>query len=93
MRLDKFLKVTMLIKRRSVANEAADEGFIYVNGRKAKASTKIKVGDKILLDMWNYKKEVFVKALPETKGGIPKKDVDKYIEVLSYEPKHTDDFI
>ncbi|KAA0258660.1 RNA-binding S4 domain-containing protein [Deferribacter autotrophicus] len=92
MRLDKFLKVCMLIKRRSVANEAADEGFIYVNGRKAKPSTKIKEGDLITLDMWNYKKEIKVLKVPETKGSIPKKNIDEYIEVLSYEVKNVDDF-
>ena len=92
MRLDKFLKVTMLIKRRSVANEAADEGFIYVNGKKAKPSTKIKEGDLITLDMWNYKKEVKVLQVPQSKGSIPKKEIDNYIEVISYEPKKVDDF-
>ena len=47
MRLDKYLKVSRLIKRRTVANEACDAGRILVNDKVAKASTKIKVGDVI----------------------------------------------
>lgn len=45
MRLDKFLKVSRLIKRRTVANEACDAGRISVNGRQARASYDVKVGD------------------------------------------------
>ena len=45
MRLDKFLKVSRLIKRRSVANDACDADRILVNGRQAKASYQVKVGD------------------------------------------------
>lgn len=47
MRLDKYLKVSRLIKRRTVANEACDGGRILVNGRSAKASYDVKVGDVI----------------------------------------------
>ena len=45
MRLDKYLKVSRLIKRRPVANEACDAGRISVNGKKAKASLNVKIGD------------------------------------------------
>ena len=45
MRLDKFLKVSRLIKRRTVANEACDGGKVAVNGKEAKASYEVKVGD------------------------------------------------
>ena len=51
MRLDKFLKVSRLIKRRTVANEACDNARISVNGRPAKASYDVKVGDKIEISM------------------------------------------
>ena len=51
MRLDKFLKVSRLIKRRTVANEACDNGRISVNGRVVKASYEVKVGDKLELNM------------------------------------------
>ena len=51
MRLDKFLKVSRLIKRRTVANEACDNGRISVNGRVVKASYDVKVGDRIEVSM------------------------------------------
>ena len=47
MRLDKYLKVSRLIKRRTVANEACDNGRISVNGRVVKASYEVKIGDRI----------------------------------------------
>ena len=51
MRLDKYLKVSRLIKRRTVANEACDNGRISVNGRVVKASYEVKIGDKIEIAM------------------------------------------
>ena len=51
MRLDKFLKVSRLIKRRTVANEACDNGRISVNGRVVKAGYDVKVGDRIEISM------------------------------------------
>ncbi len=51
MRLDKYLKVSRLIKRRTVANEACDNGRISVNGRVVKASYEVKLGDKIEITM------------------------------------------
>ena len=51
MRLDKYLKVSRLIKRRTIANEACDNGRISVNGRVVKASYEVKVGDRIELAM------------------------------------------
>ena len=47
MRLDKWLKVSRLIKRRTVANEACDNGRISVNGRVVKAGYEVKIGDKV----------------------------------------------
>ncbi len=51
MRLDKYLKVSRLIKRRTVANEACDEACILVNGREQKAGYQVKVGDVIQLNL------------------------------------------
>ena len=50
MRIDKFLKVSRLIKRRTVANEACDSGRVSVNGKVARASYDVKVGDEITID-------------------------------------------
>lgn len=86
MRIDKFLKVMMLTKRRAVANEMADEGFVYINGRKVKPSAQLKDGDVIELDMWNSYKKIEIIALPE-RGTVPKQDVEKYIRVLEYRAK------
>ena len=65
MRVDKFLKTAQLIKRRTVANEAADEGFIKVNGKVVKPSYILKVNDIIEIDMWNYYKKIekYIKVL------------------------------
>lgn len=51
MRLDKYLKVSRLIKRRTVANEACDNGRILLNGRAAKASAEVKPGDRIQVNL------------------------------------------
>lgn len=55
MRLDKYLKVSRLIKRRTVANEACDADVILVNGKPAKAGYQVKIGDKIQLNYGNRK--------------------------------------
>lgn len=51
MRLDKFLKVSRIIKRRTVANEACDAGRVEVNGKIARASYDVKIGDKIVVTL------------------------------------------
>ena len=49
MRLDKYLKVSRLIKRRTMAKEVSDQGRILINGKEAKASTNVKVGDELTI--------------------------------------------
>ena len=66
MRLDKSLKVSRLIKRRTVANEACDNGRISVNGRVVKASYDVKVGDKIEISMGTRTIAVEVLLVAET---------------------------
>ena len=65
MRLDKYLKVSRLIKRRTVANEACDNGRISVNGRVVKASYDVKVGDRIEIAMGTRGIAVEVLAVAE----------------------------
>lgn len=65
MRLDKYLKVARLIKRRTVANEACDTDRITVNGKDAKASYQVKVGDVIGITFGNRQLRVKVLAVPE----------------------------
>ncbi|MBQ4428131.1 MAG: RNA-binding S4 domain-containing protein [Oscillospiraceae bacterium] len=66
MRLDKYLKVSRLIKRRTVAAEAADGGHITVNGKVAKPSTDVKVGDRLVLSFGQHRTEVEVLSVQET---------------------------
>ena len=66
MRLDKYLKVSRLIKRRTVANEACDNGRISVNGRVVKASYDVKVGDRIEITMGTRTVAVEVLLVAET---------------------------
>ena len=65
MRLDKYLKVARLIKRRTVANEACDTDRITVNGREAKASYQVKVGDVIGITFGGKVVRVQVLSVPE----------------------------
>ena len=66
MRLDKYLKVSRLIKRRTVANEACDSERISVNGRPAKASYDVKIGDKITIAFGTRSVTVKVLEIKET---------------------------
>ena len=66
MRLDKYLKVARLIKRRTVANDACDGDRVTVNGREAKASYQVKVGDVIEISFGQRTVKVEVLAVNET---------------------------
>jgi ribosomal 50S subunit-recycling heat shock protein len=66
MRLDKYLKVSRLIKRRTVANEACDNGRVLLNGREARASAEVKPGDTIEISFGNRSTKVEVTAVEET---------------------------
>ena len=77
MRLDKYLKVSRIIKRRTVANEAADAGRISVNGKVAKASQNIKVGDVITIAFGDKEMSVEVLSVAETVKKEEAKDMYK----------------
>ena len=79
MRLDKYLKVTRIIKRRTVANDACDAERIEVNGRRAKASYEVKVGDVIRVTFGMRTLTVRVLDVQETVG---KADASSLYEVL-----------
>ena len=66
MRLDKYLKVSRIIKRRTVANEACDAGRVTINGRPAKASADVKVGDVLEIQFGNSPVKVEVTDVKET---------------------------
>jgi|LSQX01.1.fsa_nt_gb ribosomal 50S subunit-recycling heat shock protein len=82
MRLDRYLKVSRLIKRRTVAKEVADGGSILVNGKVAKPATEIKIGDELELKLGRHIIGVKVLMLLEHAGVL---DSEKMYEVLYQE--------
>lgn len=82
MRLDKYLKVSRLIKRRTVAKEIADKGRIQVNGQIAKSSTNVKEGDLIKILFGNKTLEVRVVAIKETTKKDEAKDLYEIISEM-----------
>ena len=79
MRLDKFLKVSRLIKRRTVANEACDAGRVLVNGKSAKASVNVKEGDVIEIEFGTRTVKVEVLDVQETVRKDEAKELYKYL--------------
>lgn len=79
MRLDKYLKVSRLIKRRTVANEACDAGRVMINGKTAKAGTEVKVGDEILINFGNKDVKVEVLTVAETVKKEEAKEMFRYL--------------
>ena len=79
MRLDKYLKVSRLIKRRSVANEACDAGRVQINGRVAKASAEVKAGDEIIIGFGNKEMKVRVLDVAEV---VRKEEAKEMYEIL-----------
>ena len=79
MRLDKFLKVSRLIKRRSVANEACDAGRVLVNDKPAKASVKVKPGDIIEIQFGTRTVKVEVLDIKDTTKKEEAGDLFKYL--------------
>jgi len=65
-RLDKYLKISRIIKRRTVANEACDAGRVTVNGRQAKASLEVKLGDIIEIKFGDKTTKLEVLAVKDT---------------------------
>ncbi|MCR5719299.1 MAG: RNA-binding S4 domain-containing protein [Lachnospiraceae bacterium] len=79
MRLDKYLKVSRLIKRRTVANEACDNGRVFINDRPAKASANVKEGDIISIAFGNKEVKVEVLSVAETVKKEEAAQLFKYI--------------
>jgi ribosomal 50S subunit-recycling heat shock protein len=79
MRLDKFLKVSRLIKRRTVANEACDAGRVFINDKPAKASANVKVGDVLTIRFGDKDVKVEILDVQETVKKDEAKELFKYI--------------
>ncbi|MCQ2788746.1 MAG: RNA-binding S4 domain-containing protein [bacterium] len=83
MRLDKFLKVSRLIKRRTVANEVSEKGRVLVNGTQAKPAKILKVGDKIRIE--SSKKPIEVEVLIIPTGNVSIQESSTLYKVLEGE--------
>ena len=78
MRIDKFLKVARVIKRRTVANDAADNGIISVNGKVVKASYEVKIGDIVEIKFGDKISKFEILQIPKVAG----KDLPELIKLL-----------
>ncbi|MDE6220541.1 MAG: RNA-binding S4 domain-containing protein [Lachnospiraceae bacterium] len=79
MRLDKFLKVSRIIKRRTVANEACDAGRVMINDKPAKASANVKAGDILTIQFGNKETRVEILDVQETVKKDEAKELFRYI--------------
>ena len=79
MRLDKYLKVSRLIKRRTVANEACDAGRVLLNDKVARASAEVKAGDVITIQFGNKDVKVEVMTVQETVRKEEAKEMFQYL--------------
>lgn len=78
MRLDKFLKVTKIIKRRTVANEAADNGRVKANGKVVKPSYEVKVGDVIEIQFGNNVSKFEIIQIPKGQNAV----LDQTVKII-----------
>lgn len=79
MRLDKFLKVSRVIKRRTVANEACDAGRVMINGKIAKASTEVKVDDIVEI---KYGEKIIKFRIKNVTNIVSKEGASEMVEML-----------
>ncbi|HEX3076470.1 MAG TPA: RNA-binding S4 domain-containing protein [Lachnospiraceae bacterium] len=79
MRLDKFLKVSRIIKRRTVANEACDAGRVMINGKVAKASSNVKEGDILVIGFGNKEVKVEILDVQEMVRKDDAKELFRYL--------------
>ena len=80
MRLDKYIKVSRLIKRRTIAKAACDAGRVLVNDKPAKAGTEIKVGDIITIGFGDKQTKVRVTSITETVKKEEAKEMYEFVE-------------
>ncbi|OIJ17542.1 hypothetical protein BKP45_08895 [Anaerobacillus alkalidiazotrophicus] len=86
MRLDKFLKVSRLIKRRTLAKEVSDQGRISINGQVAKASSTVKIGDELKV---RFGQKMVTVRIDDIKETSKKDEAATMYTILKEEPVHT----
>lgn len=79
MRLDKFLKVSRIIKRRTVAKEACDKGIVTINGKLAKSSSEVNVGDVLEI---KFGEKLMKFEIKEIKEHVLKNDAKEMFEII-----------
>jgi len=88
MRLDKFLKVSRLIKRRTVAKDVSEQGRVWINGREAKPSSTVKVGDELAVQFGQKTVTVRVERIAET---TRKDEASELYTLLKEESRKSED--
>ena len=86
MRVDKFLKVSRLIKRRTVAKDVSEQGRVWINGKEAKPSSTVKPGDELTIQFGQKNVTVRIERIAET---VRKDDASEMYTVLREEPRQT----
>ena len=86
MRLDLFLKISRLVKRRTLAHDFCKRGWIEVNGARSKPGRDMKPGDRIILHLGSHKKEIEILEIPH--GNVPAKEAHKLYKILSDQPEY-----
>ncbi|MGH9551155.1 MAG: RNA-binding S4 domain-containing protein [Terriglobales bacterium] len=79
-RIDKWLKVSRLIKRRTIAQMACDQGRVFVNDRPAKSAVELKTGDRVHLELGSRALTVAVARVPD--GAVPAQDASTLYEIV-----------
>ena len=85
MRLDKWLKNTRLLKRRTAAKREADEGHVLLNGRPVKPGREVHAGDRLVLveeDLYGNRSEVAVEVLADAPGSVRRGDEGRYYRLI-----------
>ncbi len=81
MRIDMFLNKMCLTKTRSIAKNACDKNLVTINGKTAKASAEVHVGDEIIFKLYGFAHTIKVEAIPA--GNVAKKDASSYYTMLN----------
>jgi ribosomal 50S subunit-recycling heat shock protein len=86
MRLDLFLKLTRIIKQRTVAKQACDAGAVTVNGAAVKPGVAVQQGDRLFVDLPNFRLEAEILEVPQ-RGNVPKGQIERYVRIVSRQAK------
>jgi ribosomal 50S subunit-recycling heat shock protein len=92
MRLDQFLKLTRILKQRTVAKQACDAGWVTVNGEVAKPGTVVHAGDRLSIDMPVFRIEAEVLEVPRN-SNVPRKQIDLYVKILSRQSRDPHNYV